>query len=382
MQIRKFFCKGVREGLQRVKRELGPDAMILQCRKARRRGFSGLFAPPGIEIIAAHDGASSPNIGENSAPEIKASSGRALPGTTRMEQREATSGTGERKPVETTGTLPASRNRFHLWQALLERHDLDPVLLEAILAELENNPADLFIPAPEKTALTLVEETIRRIPRCNEKTNRIKVLTGPTGVGKTTTLAKLAARYSLFHREKVGLITVDHYRVGAIEQLSTYAGIIGLPVETVLTPEELPAALARLEGCRHILVDTAGQSTGNPEKIADLYAYIEQLLPAEVFLVVSATTRRQDLQLIADSFSVLHYNRLIVTKMDETGSFGALLNAPYYTDCALVYLTDGQSVPEDLQLARETNLESLFFPGGGETDWTTRLKSCGSMPPR
>ncbi len=379
MKIRKFFCNGVHEGLQRVKRELGPDAMILQCRKARRRGFAGLFAPPGVEIIAVLDCSPGPAVFEDRVRETKTGREWVRPETVHAGQRELRSLIREAKPEGKVALPPVSRNRFHLWQALLERHDLDPALREAILGELEHSITGSTVPVPETTALALVKETIRRIPRCHEKTNRVKILVGPTGVGKTTTLAKLAARYSLFHREKVGLITVDHYRIGAVEQLGTYADIIGLPMETVLAPDELPAALACLEGCRHILVDTAGKPTGNPDEIEDLSAYIKQLLPAEVFLVVSATTRRQDLQLIADSFAALHYNRLIITKMDETASFGALLNAPHYTGCSLAYLTDGQSVPEDLQLAREVNLETLLFPGGGETGWPIRQKSCGSM---
>lgn len=373
----------MREGLRQVKSELGPEAIILHSRRVRKKGIAGFFAPAQVEITAALDGpariaAPRPGAGASRPGRYPADPAAVEPGARPASIRPPF--LPDVMPGGYAPVYPGKGDRF--WRVLLERHDVDPDLVDLVFHEAEGSLADPADPAPEALALALAGATDRRMPRGGEKTSRIQVFVGPTGVGKTTTLAKLAARYAFFHHEKVGLITVDRYRVGAVEQLATYAEIMGLPLEIVVTPRELPLALSRLEACRRILVDTAGRPTGDYGQIQDLAACVRQLLPAEVFLVLSATTRRQDLRLIAENFANINYNRLIITKLDETGSFGALLNAPHHTGCPLVYLTDGQNVPEDLRLALEQDLVALFFGEGGVEAWPTRQKSCGSMPVR
>ncbi|HAA34787.1 MAG TPA: hypothetical protein DCD97_05700 [Firmicutes bacterium] len=213
----------------------------------------------------------------------------------------------------------------------------------------------------EITGLILRKKMRKRLKTAPEKGAQIQVFVGPTGVGKTTTLAKLAARYALYQGERVGIITIDHYRIGAVEQLRTYADITGLPLEVVMTPRELQHALDKLSGCQRILIDTAGRSTLNLVHIQELANYLGNLPPAEIFMVISATTKAQDLKLISENFRCMNYNRLIFTKLDETNTYGVLLNGIYLTGLPVIYITTGQSVPDDICLADLDKISSLIL---------------------
>ncbi|NLA27831.1 MAG: flagellar biosynthesis protein FlhF [Firmicutes bacterium] len=267
--------------------------------------------------------------------------------------------------VKETENEPNGRGELEnhsYWRNYLERQDIDPAIGNELLAGLSEKPGGPGL-GWASMVLALQEQLTSRVPVTGEREYRTLVLIGPTGVGKTTTLAKLAARYALTFKEKVGLITIDHFRIGAVEQLKAYAEIIDLPLEVAITPADLALSLERLSGCDRILVDTAGRSTGNLNQIDELSDYMELLLPAEVHLVISATTRWQDIRHITGNFMKLQYNRLLITKLDETASYGAVLNGAYHTGRPLIYLTDGQSVPDCLKLAGEMDWAKLFLGG-------------------
>ena len=176
------------------------------------------------------------------------------------------------------------------------------------------------------------------------------VLVGPTGVGKTTTVAKLAANFALVAGKKVGLITVDTYRVAAVEQLRTYADIIGVPIRVAYTRDELHEAVSAMADRDLILIDTAGRSQRNKNQMEELRDFL-QGLDAEVHLVVSATTKDRDLNDIVGTFADISIDRLIVTKLDETTGFGVLYEASQRTKAPIAFITTGQSVPEDIEVA-------------------------------
>jgi flagellar biosynthesis protein FlhF len=175
---------------------------------------------------------------------------------------------------------------------------------------------------------------------------------GPTGVGKTTTIAKLAARYAykMGTNYKVGIITLDSFRVGAIEQLKAYTNIMRLPLEIVKKPEELNEAISRLRDCHYILIDTAGGSQYDIDKIDAINQYQMQLteIPIEKMLVLPSNVKSTDLQEIYNSYSQLHINNLIFTKLDETRSYGNLISFAHKTKKSICYLSIGQNVPDDL----------------------------------
>ena len=186
-------------------------------------------------------------------------------------------------------------------------------------------------------------------------------LVGPTGVGKTTTIAKLAATAITQHGARVALVTIDTYRIAAVEQLKVYGDIMGLPVEVVLAPEQLQEAFARHRDKDLILIDTAGRSPRDAGKVAELAEYLGQDDQVENCLVLAAPTdERVQLQTL-ECFSAVPLSRLIFTKLDETDSCGALINLPNRAKLPLAYLTNGQQVPEDLLLAEARTVAGLVM---------------------
>jgi len=184
----------------------------------------------------------------------------------------------------------------------------------------------------------------------------VVALVGPTGVGKTTTVAKLAANYRLREKRRVGLITVDTYRVAAVEQLRTYADIIDLPMEVVATPREMREAVGRMSHLDLVLMDTAGRSPRDEVKIQELKSMLAEAEPDEVHLVLSTTAGTKSLISTAERFADVGITAMLMTKLDEAHSLGHL--ASLIRGCALPisYLTDGQDVPDDIQVAQRREL--------------------------
>ena len=194
---------------------------------------------------------------------------------------------------------------------------------------------------------------------------KIMMFVGPTGVGKTTTIAKLAARYAykLGTNYKVGIITLDSFRVGAVEQLKAYTNIMRLPLEVVKRPEELSEAIARLKDCHYILIDTAGGSQYDMDKIELINQYQLHLTetPIEKMLVLPANVKTTDLYEIYNSYSSLHIHNLIFTKLDETISYGNLISFAHKTKKSICYVSVGQNVPDDLHEADSNYLIDCFM---------------------
>ena len=184
---------------------------------------------------------------------------------------------------------------------------------------------------------------------------KIAALLGPTGVGKTTTLAKIAAQCVLEKGVSTAFITADTYRISAVEQLKTYADIFGLPIAIVYTPDELKEAIQKFRQKQLILIDTAGRSQHNRRQMAELNQNIEK------YLVLSATTKNEDAKDIVDKFSVCKPDKVIFTKTDETKSLGIILNILRKKAMRLSYLTNGQSVPDDIVPAQAEKLAELFL---------------------
>ncbi|MEO2259777.1 flagellar biosynthesis protein FlhF [Paenibacillus amylolyticus] len=179
-------------------------------------------------------------------------------------------------------------------------------------------------------------------------TTRIVYVAGPTGVGKTTTIAKLAAEQMFKKQRKIGFITSDTYRISAVEQLRTYASILNVPLEVVQSPGDTQRAISRLENCDLIFMDTAGRNYRNELLVSELQSLLAPVENSETFLVMSMTSKSADMVQITEHFSKYGLDKVIFTKMDETGSCGPLFNLLHRFPLKLAYVANGQNVPDDL----------------------------------
>jgi len=254
---------------------------------------------------------------------------------------------------------------------------LDHLREKLISNELSVEVADLMIEETLKStdaeALADFETTLMSFQRTiasnidargslkGQQAPRMLALAGPTGVGKTTTLAKLAATANLLDKQKVGLISADTYRIAAIDQLKTFAGILDIPIKVVFSPAELREALNDFKDFDRIFVDTAGRSPNNDDRIEELRELVGAVEDLHCHLVISATTRPKDMKLVCDRFRPAGFSRVIFTKIDETCTLGPALGLMYKEGLPASYLTNGQSVPDDIILGEESDLTSLVI---------------------
>ena len=188
----------------------------------------------------------------------------------------------------------------------------------------------------------------------------IVALIGPTGVGKTTTIAKLAAKLKLDERRSVGLITIDTYRIAAVDQLRRYADIIKTPLKVVDNPEDLREAIASLSNCDFILIDTAGRSPKDMLKLNELKNFLEAACPDEVHLVLSTVVSRECAELAVERFADVRFDKLIFTKLDEARHVGTVFNVVRSVKKPLSYVTTGQDVPADIEVARGRRIAQMI----------------------
>ncbi len=194
-----------------------------------------------------------------------------------------------------------------------------------------------------------------------DESKKVSILIGPTGVGKTTTLAKLAAQYHFQKEKSVGLITIDAYRIAAIDQLKTYAHIMSIPLKSALTPEDLEKCINDYEDMDLILIDTPGRSHLNTVEIRNIEEFLESAQPADTHLLIPAGIKESDALACIETFAPKYVCNLLFTKLDETLSFGSILNISMKAKKPISYFTTGQNVPDDIKLAEVNSLVDLFI---------------------
>ena len=255
--------------------------------------------------------------------------------------------------------------------SLFELNELDEEMIYTILKKTIEQLPIAFKTSPQKINDFFKLVLRRLIPTKHEiplqlHQKKIMMFVGPTGVGKTTTIAKLAARfaYKMPINYKVGVITLDTFRVGAVEQLKAYANIMRLPLEVVKKTDELNDAITRLKDCHYILIDTAGGSQYDMDKIEMINDYQRNLnanISIEKTLVLPANTKTSDLQEMYNSYAMLGINNVTFTKLDETKSFGSLISFSHKNKKSIIYLSIGQNVPDDLKIANTDFLIDCFM---------------------
>jgi flagellar biosynthesis protein FlhF len=213
----------------------------------------------------------------------------------------------------------------------------------------------------------LTEQVERMLPACcpierkKETGAHIVALIGPTGVGKTTTLAKLAANLKLREGRRVGLITIDTYRIAAIDQLRKYAELIRSPLKAVNSPEDLRDAVDAMSDCEFILIDTAGRSPTDTMKLNELKGFLDAVNPDEVHLVLSSTASQVCIERAIERFGQVRVDKIIFTKLDEAVHVGVVLNVVRKVNKALSYVTTGQNVPDDIEVGKGSRLAQMLL---------------------
>ena len=385
MEVRTYRAKTMQEALRMVRDDLGPQASVLHTREVRG-GLLKWFTGRQIEVTASLSVRVPSRLGESqadweatSAPVSEAVSPVSAAGT--MAQ-PASFSTGESSDIQSQvdnlqhlveelkqtrgpATPEMPENLFHLFTDLIDAEvsdDLARELIERVRAGVSSRDMDDVVLLKARIARMVEDEISVSGPiSVNTDEQRLVALVGPTGVGKTTTIAKLAANYHLRERRRVGLITVDTYRIAAVEQLRTYADIIDLPMEVVSTPKEMRAAVERFSDLDLVLMDTAGRSPRDEVKIQELKSILSEAQADEVHLVLSSVSSTAMLKKTAEKFADVGTTSLVLTKLDEATGLGNLL--PLLRSChlPLSYLTNGQNVPDDIEAADQRKLARVIL---------------------
>ncbi len=385
MTAKTYVAPSMAEAISEVKRDLGRDAVILHTRSVRRGGLFRLIgARREWEVTAAANVNVPPRGSEGryvaEPPRPRAGFPGESPGGVDAQVREirgmvASLLAGRGHASEPDEELPPI---FQPWRAHLLDQDVSEPLVGELMDQLRARCGDeADDPAAVRGELaSLVAEQLSTVGAAlaepKKSAPRVIAFIGPTGVGKTTTIAKLAANYKLRGQCKVGLITIDTYRIAAVDQLRTYADIIDLPLKVVLSASELYQAVRSMRDADVILIDTAGRSQNNRLRINQLRTFLVAGKPDEVTLVVPATSSRRCAMNAVERFCPLGVNRIVVTKLDEAESLGIMLNVAATQEAALSYVTTGQDVPDDIAVAEPEQLAGWIlngrYEGRGDAD--------------
>ncbi len=353
-----------REALEKIRARHGDAAQVLVQRTVRSGGFMGLFAREGVEITYYLKDDSLRET-EKKRIDVEDEKKRLLERITQERAlQEVLSEVRELKEIVADGgARNAAPEREHATlgelDALLEANDFSPTYRAQIMAraraEFTMSELDDF-DAVQETVLEWIGDRVELLPASRAGRPRVIVLVGPTGVGKTTTIAKLAAIHNLgivgLQAQDVRMITIDTFRIGAQQQIEKYASIMRLPVSSVETAQDLRATIAMHRDTDLILVDTIGKSPRDAVRLAEMQQILEACGPgAEVYLAVSATTKTQDMLDIFRQFEPFRYRAVVVTKLDETGRLGNVLSALAERNKPVAWITDGQKVPMDIEPA-------------------------------
>lgn len=406
MRVKKYIVDSMSDALQQIRTDLGKDAIILNTKPIKTGGFLGMFRKKKIEVIAAIDPNESKkteqakNIPMSPAP-LGSSSVQPVPIPKKEEESTVAFSTvlqtvalqtepAQRVPKEETQNGSVSKEleemRGMLWKLMMAddkntslpeafiplrkrlqsqgiEEDVLASLFERMLKELspeEIQDSKKVMQKAKKVMITMLQEASEKHGSLQTDISLVTFI-GPTGVGKTTTLAKLAAESTLARQKKVGMITSDTYRIAAVEQLKTYANILNVPLKIVYSAEDLVPTLERLTGCDMIFMDTAGRNYRNKEYVEEINRLLRSPLPNETFLVLSITAKQEDLEAIIESFKDVRIDKVIFTKTDETRTYGSIFNLVIKYKLALSYITTGQNVPDDIETANPEKVAELIL---------------------
>ncbi|MBQ6440997.1 MAG: flagellar biosynthesis protein FlhF [Lachnospiraceae bacterium] len=432
MTINKFQGKTEQEAVEKARKEMGQNAVIMNVRQIKPRGFLAGLKGPTYEVTAAieereqyrdpvpalktplkmHDnisvaadeqislpplGVSPAAKGRLAEPKIAAEPPRTntpavkeqadaqnseeLKGRLenlqklleeKLPQQEQKKEAPEEKPIEAADRKSAQSEEFRFLKTvygILLDNEVDEKYVNEILDEVEKvarhgNGVDLIL-SNIYQKMILKFGTPKTIELTGKKP-KVVFFIGPTGVGKTTTIAKVASAMKVDHDKKVAFLTADTYRIAATEQLRTYANILDAPLTVIYSPQEMNDAVERVKAYDLVLVDTAGFSHKSDRQREETRALMESLDPKyerEIYLVLSATTKYKDLLEIVDIYHEMTAYKLIFTKLDETSTYGNLMNIKLYSGADISYVTTGQTVPDDIEVFHTQRIVKQLLGG-------------------
>lgn len=375
MKIKKFMAPNMSEAMKQIRLELGDQAVILNSKVVQHKGFLGFMKKRNIEVIAAVD----PDAGKNSpvqtAPARGEKPARAPDASVRSEKESLQKEIAALKkvvqevskfgnPAYQKYPLPIQKRlNTGLQQGLDE--SLLVVIGDALYEEWEKANGNLTENEILKQAKALLQKKLAHLTYGGSQKKYVNLI-GPTGVGKTTTLAKMAARAVLERKEKIAFITTDTYRIAAIEQLKTYANLLNVPLEVIYKLSDFKKAIDKFSDFDRIFIDTAGRNYRERQYVRELSGLIDFQAEMDTFLTLSLTMKEKDMKEVVDSFQSIRIDRFIFTKLDETSTYGAAVNLmeQYGKGCA--YVTNGQDVPDDMLEATPGIFAEYVFGENGK----------------
>ncbi|HZH62328.1 MAG TPA: flagellar biosynthesis protein FlhF [Metabacillus sp.] len=383
MKVKKYIAPSMQEAMKKIRTEMGNDAVILNSKITQTGGFLGLFTKKKIEVIAAMD----PDVPTNENKAVKQINKETSKPLVHMSRNDIGQQVQDRTQInnDQTPLLDEISELKRMLRAIsvegksetypqplkillekMTKQEISPTLRGEVITKLLDfwlsqkgniSNEDLVIKQKEFFARHLAELDFGGI---SYKRKYINVI-GPTGVGKTTTLAKLAAECVLQKKKKVAFITTDTYRIAAIDQLKTYAKILDVPLEVCYTIDDFKQAKQKLSMYDYVFIDTAGRNFLEPRYVSDLQKIIDFDDEMETFLVLAATAKLADMLVVYEQFAVIPIHKLIFTKLDETSARGSLFDVMIKTKKGIAYTTHGQNVPDDIEAAtREHIVEQIL----------------------
>ncbi len=408
MKIKKYTAENMQQAMNLIKQDLGPNAVIVSSEKVRRKNIRDFLGPRELIVTAAVE----EDDREQSLP--------SQPESDKYQQRLAAASSVYRTQPETNsgGGLDVTRpksgegplipqdvmptrlpeplisssdqntdawfkillddivsqqegeemetNQAGKWKQIFRNLEVHDKISEIILSDLKETDYQNTTSAEDFLQVSLKNNIIKLVEPAYKRNNSQRIITfvGPTGVGKTTTLVKMATRYKVSHEKSIALIALYDHRFGSLEELNYYAELIGAPIEVVMTPKELVKSVQKHKDKDYIFIDTEGRPSKNTGQILELKTFIDSIEDEQdVLLVLSATTKNRDIVRIANDFSRVGINRLVFTKLDETDTLGSMLNVVCEIGAPVSYVTKGQNIPDDIEPINPKKLASIILDG-------------------
>ena len=356
MKVRYFTADSIQNAMAQVKNVLGRDAIILHTRTFRKGGILGFFSKEKVEVMAAID---------TPVAAVEEKKATPLPPEDKNLVAVQLELATMRNLLEQVLSKEPQDSPKSPILGLLLNNDIEMHIAEEIIRSLplDRRKDELVRPELKKAVIEQLKEKLECIEGINVPAQGRKIVAfiGPTGVGKTTTIAKLAAKFAIQEGYKVALVTADTYRISAVEQLKTYSDIMGIQIHVVYNSDELKRVLDCNEDKQLILIDTAGRSPHNLDQMEELQKLLQVDHDIEKYLVLSTTTKYKDALDIVNEFSICSPHKIIFTKVDEARNIGTIVNLLYQFPLALSYITNGQNVPDDIELIEPTKLTQLIL---------------------